>query len=113
MKRVVITYSRPPHGTAHFTEGLRLASGMGFDGHDAKLVFIGGGAYCTLKGVDRAPAKQFLDTIAEFAYPFYVERESLSEKGIAEADVDPMFKVISREEVAKMLQEYEIQLAVG
>lgn len=112
MKKLVITYSRPPYGTAHFTEGLRLASGMGFDEHEAKFIFLGEGAWCALKGVDKVPAKQFLDTIAEFDYPCYVERESLSEKGIAEADVDPMFQVVSRSEVAKMLQASDAQLGV-
>ncbi len=112
MKKVVITYSRPPYGTAHFTEGLRLASGMGFDEHEAKLVFLEEGAYCAIKGVDKAPAEQFLDTIAEFGYPFYVERESLQENGIDETEVDPMFKVVSREEVAEMLRESDIHLGV-
>jgi sulfur relay (sulfurtransferase) DsrF/TusC family protein len=112
MKKVVITYSRPPYGTAHFTEGLRLASGMGFDEHEAKLVFLGEGARCAMKGVDRAPAGQFLDTIAEFGYPLYVVRESLQENGIEEKEVDPLFKVVPREEVAGMLRDSDIQLGV-
>jgi sulfur relay (sulfurtransferase) DsrF/TusC family protein len=94
MKKLVITYTHPPYGTSHFMEGLRLASGMGFDEHEAKLVFLGEGAFCALKGVDKAPAEQFLETIAEFDYPLYVERESLYEHGINEAHLDPDAKVV-------------------
>lgn len=112
MKEIVITYTRPPYGTSHFMEGLRLASGMACDDHKAKLVFLGKGAFCALSHVDRAPAEKFLETITEFDYPFYVERESLSENGIDETDIDASFKVISQEEISKMIQDCDIQLGV-
>ncbi len=112
MKKVVITYTRPPYGTSHFMEGLRLASGMGCDDHEAKLVFFGEGAFCALSDVDMAPAEKFLETINEFDFPMYVEKESLLEQEIDEANIDPSFKVISREEISKMLQDCDIQLGV-
>lgn len=112
MKKLVLTYTRPPYGTSHFMEGLRLASGMGFDDHEAKLVFLGEGAFCALKGVDRAPAEKFLETINEFNFPFYVERESLLEHGIEEKSLDPSFKVASTEEISKMIRDCDIQLGV-
>ena len=112
MKKIVITYTRPPYGTSHFMEGLRLASGMGCDDHEAKLVFLGEGALCALKGVDMAPAEKFLETINEFNYPSYVERESLLEHGIDEANIAPIFKVVSQKEISRMLQDCDIQLGV-
>jgi sulfur relay (sulfurtransferase) DsrF/TusC family protein len=112
MKKVVITYTCPPYGTSHFMEGLRLASGMGFDDHEAKLVFLGKGAFCALKDVDMAPAEKFLETINEFDYPFYVERESLVEHRIDEKSLDPLFKVVSQEEISRMIRDCDIQLGV-
>ncbi len=93
-------------------EGLRLASGMPFDEHEAKLVFLGEGAFCALKDVDMAPAEKFLETIDEFNYPFYVEKESLLEQGIDETDIETRFKVASTEEISKMIQDSDIQLEV-
>ena len=112
MKKLVITYTHPPYGTSHFMEGLRLASGMAFDDHEAKLVFLGKGAFCALSDVDMTPAEKFLETINEFDFPFYVERESILEHGIDETDVNPMFKVISTKEISKMLQESDIHLGI-
>lgn len=112
MKKLVITYTHHPYGTAHFMEGLRLASGMGFDDHDAKFVFLGEGAFCALAEVDMEPAEKFLETINEFDFPLYVERESLLEHGIDETDVNPLFKVASTEEISKMILDCDIQLGV-
>jgi len=112
MKKVVITYTHPPYGTSHFMEGLRLASGMGCDDHKAKLVFLGKGAFCALNDVYMRPAEMFLETIKKSDYLFYVERESLLEHGIDEADISPSFKVVSQEEISKILCDCDIQLGV-
>ncbi len=112
MKKVVITFSKPPYGKAHFIEGLRLASGMSFNEHRTKLIFLGKGVWCALKNVNRAPAQQFLEVIKESGYPLYVERESLKENGIDERDIDNMFRVVSEEEVAAMIRESDIQLGM-
>jgi sulfur relay (sulfurtransferase) DsrF/TusC family protein len=111
-KRILITYNRPPFGSTHFSEGLRLASGMGFNEHEVKLIYLGKGARCALKGVDRQPTKQFLETINNFGYPFYVERESLAEGNIPEDEIDSIFKIITRDEVAKMLKEADVTISL-
>jgi sulfur relay (sulfurtransferase) DsrF/TusC family protein len=112
MKKVTITFSRPPKGTAHFSEGLRLASGMALNDHETRLVFIGNGAFCSLKNIDNTESEPFWKTIAEFNYPIYVEKESLEKRKINLPDIDPKFKVISRKEVSEILRDCDIHLGV-
>ncbi len=104
-------FLRAPFGSIYYTEGLRAVVGMmsGLDEHKVTCVYAGDGAYYSLKGSDKSESAGYVKTISDISEThYYVEKESMAERGIAEADVDEMFEVISRDELAKLIAENDV-----
>src|SRR3990170_7529859 len=95
-KRVLITFNRAPHGSIFHTEGLRAVVGVtsGIDEHTVDVVYLGDGVYCALRDADRDDAAKYLNTLQGMSCPLQVERESLLERGLSEADLAPGVQVI-------------------
>ena len=110
-KNILFMFLRAPFGAIYYTEGLRAVVGMmsGLDEHKVTCVYIGDGAYYTLKGSDKSESAGYVKTIADIGETkYYVDRDSLTERGIAESDVDDMFEVVSREDVAKLISDNDV-----
>lgn len=110
-KKIFISFLRAPVGSIQFVEGLRVAGGFvrGEDHHQVTMAFIGKGARCAVKGVDRSYAVKFMDFFpARDGKKFYVEAESLSEQGIDKRELADEFAVASREELGRMMLDSDL-----
>ena len=110
-KNILFMFMRAPFGSIYYTEGLRAVVGMmsGLDEHKVTCVYMGDGAYYALKGSDKSESAGYIKTIADISEShYYVDRESLSQRGIAESDIDDMFEVISRDDVSKLISDNDV-----
>jgi len=110
-KNILFMFLRAPFGSIHYTEGMRAAVGMmaGLDEHKVTVAYLGDGAYYCLKGSDKSESAGYVKTIADISgADYYVEKESMDERGIAADELDEMFKVISRDDLAKLIAENDV-----
>lgn len=110
-KNILFLFLRAPFGSIQYTEGLRAVVGMmaGLDEHKVVCAYMGDGAYYALKGSDKAESAGYVKTIADISGTDYlVVKESLDERGISEDELDEMFKVVSRDEVARLIAENDM-----
>ena len=110
-KNILFMFLRTPFGSIFYTEGLRAVVGMmsGLDEHKVTCVYMGDGAYYTLKGSDKSESAGYVKTISDISEThYYVEKESLAERGISESELDEMFEVVSRDDVAKLIAENDV-----
>src|ERR1035437_1779181 len=111
-KHVLFTFNHAPYGTIWYNEGLRAVVGVtsGIDEHTVDIVYLGDGVYFTLKGVDRADSAKYLNTLVKLDYPLRVERESLAERGIGEAEVAEDIQIIPRSKVLELVQQADLTI---
>ena len=110
-KTIFVSFLRSPVGSVFFVEGLRVAGGLvrAEDHHRVTVAFLGKGARCATKGVDRSYAVKFLDIFpATAGKKFYVEEESLTAEGIDRAQLADEFAVATRSELAQMMANSDI-----
>ncbi len=110
-KKILFMFLRAPFGAIYYTEGLRAVVGMmsGLDEHKVTCVYAGDGAYYCLKDSDKSESAGYVKTIADISEThYYVEKESLDERGIQEGDLDGMFEVISRDDFAKLISDNDV-----
>ena len=107
--KVLVMFLNRPFGTIHYVEGMRAALGIasGWDEHEVTLLFLGEGAYYSLKGVSRTDALKYINTLEKLGFSLRVERESLQQLGIEENEVDDLFSIVSRDEVFEMFKEHD------
>jgi sulfur relay (sulfurtransferase) DsrF/TusC family protein len=110
-KSIFISFLRAPVGSILFVEGLRVAGGLvrGEDHHQVTLAFMGKGARCAIRGVDRSYAVKFLDFFpASAGKKFLVEEESLRQEGIEVSQLADEFAVASRKELGEMMRKADM-----
>ena len=110
-KSIFVSFLRAPVGSIQFVEGLRVAGGLvrGDDHHQVTMAFMGKGARCAIKGVDRSYAVKFLDFFpATDGKKFFVEEESLRQEGIDPAQLAEDFAVVSRKELGEMMRRADL-----
>ncbi len=110
-KNIFVSFLRAPVGSTYFVEGLRVAGGLvrAEDHHRVTIAFLGKGARCALKGVDRSYAVKFLDFFPSAdGKKFYVEEESLNEEGIDRSQLAGEFAVASRKELGQMMLKADL-----
>ena len=110
-KNILFMFLRAPFGSIYYTEGMRAVVGMmsGMDEHKVTCVYAGDGAFYCLKGSDKSESAGYVKTIADISEThYYVEKESLDERGISEGDLDETYKVIGRDDLAKMIAENDV-----
>jgi tRNA 2-thiouridine synthesizing protein C len=110
-KNILFMFLRAPFGSIFYTEGMRAVVGMmaGLDEHKVTCAYVGDGAFYCLKDSDKSESAGYVKTIADISEThYYVEKESLDERGITEGELDDMYKVISRDELAKLISENDL-----
>ena len=110
-KTIFVSFLRAPVSSVFFVEGLRVAGGLvrGEDHHRVVIAFMGRGARCAVRGVDRSYAVKFLDLFpASGGKKFYVEAESLAEDGIDSGLLAEEFAVASRVELGEMMRKADL-----
>ena len=111
-KKVLIHFSKPPFGTAFYSEGLRAALGVtsGVEDNIPTILFQSDSVFYCLKQVDRTNTKPYLDLLEAYKTKFYAVKEDLAERGIADADLAEDIAVISREEALALFQENDFSM---
>lgn len=113
--KVFVSFLKSPVGTTYYLEGLRVSLGImgGTDDHNVDVAFIGKGARCALKGVDKSYGKSLFELFKKNASGkrFYVEAESLREQGIAESELDEDFEIASRDELSKKMLNADVTMS--
>lgn len=105
-KTIFVAFLRPPVGSTMFVEGLRVAGGLvKSEDHNTVIVaFMGKGARCALRGVDRSYAVKFLDFFpSKEGHRFYVEEESLKDEGIRPSETENDFEIVPRKTLQEMM----------
>ena len=107
---------RAPHGTIYPYEGLEVILIMAAFEQIINVVFTDDGVYCLKKGMDTAGigVKDYSATFRVLE-PYgiehlYVDRESLEERGLTEADLVTGVEVLDKEEIAKVINEQDVIL---
>jgi len=105
-RNVLIMINRPPYGSIYYTEGLRAAVGVtsGVDENKATVAYLGDGVYFALTGVDRKDTDRYLGTLKKQGARLVVQKESLKERGIKEADIGEGFEILPAKEIFLLLQ---------
>jgi len=112
-KKVVVFFNNPPIGSLHYAEGLRASVGLGagIDEHEVVVVCLGDGVYNVLKNLDRKEIFRYIDTFLhrlEVPGKLLVEEESLKERKIEADEVDDEWRIVAREEIARIVSEADI-----
>jgi sulfur relay (sulfurtransferase) DsrF/TusC family protein len=113
-KNVLVLFLRTPVSSAYFVEGLRVSAGMlsGDENHKVTAAFVGKGARCAVKGVDRMYATKFLEFFPdEGGKKFLVEEESLKEEGIDPKLLADDFAVAPRAEISRLMLKADLCLS--
>ncbi len=131
VKKFMYINRKPPYGTVYALEALEVVLiGAAFD-QDVSLAFIGDGVYDLTKGQDTKAIgqKNFSPTYSALGdydvKKFYVEKESLEERGLTLDDLQHLvwedededyaekdsIHLVSRAELADVLDEQDIILS--
>ncbi|HVP23557.1 MAG TPA: DsrE family protein [Conexivisphaerales archaeon] len=113
-REILVIFMRSPVSSAYFVEGLRVSAGMlsGDEDHRVTVAFIGKGARCAVKGVDRMYATKFLEFFPEQnGKKFLVEEESLRDQGIDQSTLAPDFAVAKRADISRKMLEADLCLS--
>tara|TARA_Y100000817_G_C16759902_1_gene501149 strand:- start:568 stop:951 length:384 start_codon:yes stop_codon:yes gene_type:complete len=116
VKKFLYINRRAPHGSIYAHEALEVVLiGAAFD-QDVSLAFIDDGVYQLKKGQDTSAikTKNFSKTYPALEMydveKLYVERESLEERGLTEEDLMVDVKVLSSNEMKKIITDSEVIL---
>ena len=131
IKKFLYVNRRAPYGTIYALESLEVVLiGAAFD-QDVSLAFLDDGVFQLTKGqnTDGIGIKNFSPTFRALGdyevTKFYVERESLAERGLTEADLQeityededddwaekPSIRVVGREEMAAIMADQDVVLS--
>jgi len=117
VKRFLYVNRRAPHGSIYALESLEtVLIGAAFD-QDVSMLFIDDGVYQLKK--DQQPDclefKNFSKTYRALEMydveKLFVERESLSERGMSEADLLVDVEVISRDRVKALIDQQDVVMS--
>tara|TARA_B100000700_G_C14572690_1_gene636311 strand:+ start:246 stop:629 length:384 start_codon:yes stop_codon:yes gene_type:complete len=116
IKKFLYVNRRAPHGTIYAHEALEVVLiGAAFE-QDVSMAFIDDGVFQLKKdqNTDGIDTKNFSKTFSALEMydveKLYVEKESLDERGIKEDDLAVDVKVISSNEMKKLITESEVIL---
>ena len=116
IKKFLYINRRPPHGSIYAHEALEVVLiGAAFD-QDVSLAFIDDGVYQLKKNQDTSDinTKNFSKTYGALEMydveKLYVEKESLEQRGLSEDDLMVDVKILTSDEVKKIITDSEVIL---
>ena len=116
VKKFLYINRRAPHGTIYAHEALEtVLIGAAFE-QDVSLVFLDDGVFQLKKNQDTSGigTKNFSKTYAALEMydveKLYVEKQSLDQRGMTEDDLSVDAKIISADEIKKLINESEVIL---
>jgi sulfur relay (sulfurtransferase) DsrF/TusC family protein len=112
-KNIVITISKPPHGTDKVQEGLRMAVGLcaGEDEHDVSVIFSEDGIYNILSDVvwDEV-CENCWKMLKKLKLKMYVDSDSMQERGVHEADMDDPMALLKGKDVIGLVSSADVHM---
>lgn len=116
IKKFLYINRRPPHGSIYAHEALEVVLiGAAFD-QDISLAFIDDGVYQLKKNQDTSDinTKNFSKTYGALEMydveKLYVEKESLEQRGLSEDDLMVDVKILTSDEMKKIITDSEVIL---
>ena len=116
IKKFLYINRRPPHGSIYAHEALEVVLiGAAFD-QDVSLAFIDDGVYQLKKNQDTSDinTKNFSKTYGALEMydveKLYVEKESLDQRGLSEDDLMVDVKILTSDEMKKIITDSEVIL---
>ena len=116
IKKFLYINRRPPHGSIYAHEALEVVLiGAAFD-QDVSLAFIDDGVYQLKKNQDTSDinTKNFSKTYGALEMydveKLYVEKESLEQRGLSEDDLMVDVKILTSDEMKKIINDSEVIL---
>ena len=116
VKKFLYINRRPPHGSIYAHEALEVVLiGAAFD-QDVSLAFIDDGVYQLKKNQDTSDinTKNFSKTYGALEMydveKLYVEKESLEQRGLSEDDLMVDVKILTSDEMKKIITDSEVIL---
>ena len=116
VKKFMFVNRKPPYGTIYALEVLEMVLVSAAFDQDVHLAFLDDGVYELKKGQDTAGIgmKNFSNTYRALdgydIEKLYVEKESLDERGLTEADLVVPVEVVSRAEMAELMNGMDVVL---
>ena len=117
IKKFLYVNRKAPHGTIYALESLEVVLISAAFEQDVSLAFIDDGVYEIVKGQDSKgiEMKNFSPTYRALEgydiEKLYVEKESLAERGLTEADLLVPVKILSRGEMADLMESNDVVLS--
>ncbi len=117
IKKFLYVNRKAPYGTIYALESLEVVLISAAFEQDVSLAFIDDGVYEIVKGQDSkgSEMKNFSPTYRALEgydiEKLYVEKESLAERGLTEADLLVPVKVLSRGEMADLMESNDVVLS--
>tara|TARA_B100000949_G_scaffold192760_1_gene176808 strand:- start:70 stop:453 length:384 start_codon:yes stop_codon:yes gene_type:complete len=116
VKKFLYINRRAPHGTIYAHEALEtVLIGAAFE-QDVTLVFLDDGVFQLKKNQDTSEigTKNFSKTYAALEMydveKLYVEKKSLEQRGLTQDDLSVDVKIVSSDEIKKLISESEVIL---
>ena len=116
IKKFLYINRRPPHGSIYAHEALEVVLiGAAFD-QDVSLAFIDDGVYQLKKNQDTSDinTKNFSKTYGALEMydveKLYVQKESLEQRGLSEDDLMVDVKILTSDEMKKIITDSEVIL---
>jgi len=113
-KKFMFVNRKAPYGSVYALEGLEVVLISAAFDQDVSLAFLDDGVYQLVKGQDTKAAgmKNFSPTFRALEgydiEKLYVEREALEARGLAESDLLVDVQVLSRGEMAALMDEQDV-----
>jgi tRNA 2-thiouridine synthesizing protein C len=117
MKKFMFVNRKAPYGTIHALESLEVVLIAATFDQDVSLVFLDDGVYELVKGQNSKAVgiKNFSPTYRALegydVEKLYVERESLDERGLSEADLLVSVEVLSSKQMAELMATQDVVLS--
>jgi tRNA 2-thiouridine synthesizing protein C len=117
MKKFMFVNRKAPYGTIHALESLEVVLIAATFDQDVSLAFLDDGVYELVKGQNSKAIgiKNFSPTYRALegydVEKLYVERESMDERGLTEADLLVPVEVLSSAEMAGLMAEQDVILS--
>ncbi|MFW5453890.1 sulfurtransferase complex subunit TusC [Thioalkalivibrio sulfidiphilus] len=117
VKKFMYVNRKAPYGTIYALESLEVVLIAAAFEQDVSMVFIDDGVYQLKKGQDtqQIGMKNFSPTYRALegydVEKLYVEAESLAERGLTEEDMLVPVEVMSRDDLARLMDEQDVILS--
>ena len=117
VKKFMFVNRKAPYGTIYALESLEVVLIAATFDQDVSLVFIDDGVYELVKGQEtkgigiKNHSKTYRALDGYDVEKLYVERESMEERGLSEADLLVPVEVLSSAEMAYLMAEQDVVLS--